>query len=106
MRILPNSSRIDSEADTLGSYMSFPIHEYGFGMSIRLRLRFSSPMAFLIVAGYLPPFPESGSRNDDVLGPGPFGFLQARRKKPWFGHVPPRPSFTLSYQGKGQADHL
>jgi hypothetical protein len=44
-------------------------------------------MAFLIVAGYLPPFP--GSRNDDV---GPFGFPQNPTRKatenPWFGHVP------------------
>lgn len=49
MRILANSSRIDSKVDTLGSYMRFPIHEHEFGMSIRLRLRSSSPMAFLIV---------------------------------------------------------
>ena len=87
MRTLANSSRVDSEEGTLGSCMSFPIHDNEFGMSIRLRLWSSSPMTFLIVAGYLPPFP--GSRNHDVEL---FGFLQGPTQKatenPWFGHVP------------------
>ena len=98
MRILANSSRIDSEVNTLGTYMSFPIHEYEFGLSIRLRLWSSSPMAFLIVVGYLPHFP--GSRNHDVE---PFGFLQGPTRKatenPWFGHVPQ--GRASSHQGKG-----